>query len=314
MISSTKTLIKLPPISKNARVTVISPASFANQEKAERGVDRLRALGFEPRLGVCTQTRGPLYFAGTPEQRLDDLHAAFADAESDIIASVRGGYGSNYLLDGLNKELIRDHPKPFFGYSDLTGVQLHLLDQLGLPAFHGPMVAADFALENGVHLPSFRASLAGEPYSVGDAEGLRALKPGTARGTLYGGCLSILVALLGTPWEPATEGKLLFIEDLAVKPYQVDRMLWQLRAAGKLTGVRGIIFGEMLDCVSPGAPADLLEQVILHIFRDVDFPVAIGLRSGHVSRENVTLTLGVEAELTVDANAQLHILEAAVNS
>jgi muramoyltetrapeptide carboxypeptidase len=314
MISSTKPLIKLSPISKNAGVAVISPASFANQKKAERGVDRLRSLGFEPRLGVCTQTRGPLYFAGTPEQRLDDLHAAFADGESDIIASVRGGYGSNYLLDGLNKELIRNHPKPFFGYSDLTGVQLHLLDQLGLPAFHGPMVAADFADENGVHVPSLRAALGGEPYSVGNAEGLRALKPGTARGTLYGGCLSILVALLGTPWEPATEGKLLFIEDLAVKPYQVDRMLWQLRAAGKLNGVRGIIFGEMLDCVSPGAPADLLEQVILHIFRDVDFPVAIGLRSGHVSRENVTLTLGVEAELIVDANAQLHILEAAVNS
>jgi muramoyltetrapeptide carboxypeptidase len=314
MISSTKPLIKLPAISKNAGVSVISPASFANDQRVERGVEQLRALGFEPRLGLCTQTRGPLYFAGTPEQRLDDLHAAFADTGSNIIASVRGGYGSNYLLDGLDKEIIRNHPKPLFGYSDLTGVQLHLLDKLGLPAFHGPMVAADFALENGVHLPSFRAALAGEAYSVGDAEGLRALKRGTARGTLYGGCLSILVALLGTPWEPATEGKLLFIEDLAVKPYQVDRMLWQLRAAGKLNGVRGIIFGEMMDCVSPGAPADLLEQVILHTFRDVDFPVAIGLRSGHVSRENVTLTFGVEAELTVDANAQLNILEAAANS
>lgn len=314
MISSTKPLIKLPALSKNAGVSVISPASFANDQRVERGVEQLRALGFEPRLGVCTQTRGPLYFAGTPEQRLDDLHGAFADTGSDIIASVRGGYGSNYLLAGLDKEIIRNHPKPLFGYSDLTGVQLHLLDQLGLPAFHGPMVAADFALENGVHLPSFRAALAGEGYSVGDAEGLRALKPGSARGTLYGGCLSILVALLGTPWEPATEGKLLFIEDLALKPYQVDRMLWQLRAAGKLNGVRGIIFGEMMDCVSPGAPANLLEQVILHIFRDVDFPVAIGLRSGHVSRENVTLTFGVEAELTVDASAQLNILEAAVNS
>jgi muramoyltetrapeptide carboxypeptidase len=314
MGSSTKPLIKLPPISKNAGVSVISPASFANPEKVERGVERLRTLGFEPQLGACTQTRGPLYFAGSTEERLDDLHAAFSDSASGIIASVRGGYGSNYLLGGLNKDLIRNHPKPFFGYSDLTGVQLHLLDQLGLPAFHGPMVAADFAVENGVHLPSFRAALTGKPYSVGGVEGLRSLKAGTARGTLYGGCLSILVALLGTPWEPATEGKLLFIEDLAVKPYQVDRMLWQLRAAGKLNGVRGIIFGEMLDCVSPGAPANLLEQVILHLFRDVDFPVAIGLRSGHVSRENVTLTFGVEAELTVGEDAQLHILEAGVNS
>ena len=310
----TKPLMKLAGVPEDAGISVISPASFANPERIERGVERLRSLGFSPKLGACTQTRGPLYFAGSPEQRLADLHGAFADAGTSIVASVRGGYGSNYLLGALDAELIRNHPKPFFAYSDLTGIQLRLLDQLGLPAFHGPMVAADFALDNGVHLPSFRAALAGKPYSVGSAEGLRPLKPGIARGTLYGGCLSILVALLGTPWEPATEGKLLFVEDLAAKPYQVDRMLWQLHAAGKLNSVRGIIFGEMLDCVSPGAPADLIDEVILHFFRDVDIPMAIGLRSGHVSRENVTLTFGVEAEMTVGANAQLHILEPAINS
>ena len=95
--------------------------------------------------------------------------------------------------------------------------------------------------------------IAGEPYTVGPAEGLRILKPAaqkSVQGTLYGGCLSILVSLLGTPWEPATENKLLFFEDVGVKPYQIDRMLWQLRAAGKLAGVCGIIFGEMVDCVS----------------------------------------------------------------
>ena len=122
-------------------------------------------MGFAPQLGEHTQTRGPLFFAGTPEQRLADLHAAFADPDTSMVASVRGGYGSNYLLDGLDLELIRRHPKPFFAYSDMTGMQLRLLDQLGLPAFHGPMVAADFSLEDGVHLSSFQAALAGEPYS-----------------------------------------------------------------------------------------------------------------------------------------------------
>jgi muramoyltetrapeptide carboxypeptidase len=178
------------------------------------------------------------------------------------------------------------------------------------------MLAADFCLPNGVHLESFRAALAGELYSVGADEGLRPLKASsthsTARGTLYGGCLSIVASLLGTPWEPKTEGTLLFLEDTGVKPYQIDRLLWQLRNAGKLEGVRGIIFGEMLDCASPGAPASLLEEAILSALDGLDVPIAIGLRSGHVSRENVTLTFGVEAELTVGDSAQLKILEPAV--
>jgi muramoyltetrapeptide carboxypeptidase len=129
---------------------------------------------------------------------------------------------------------------------------------------------------------------------------------------LYGGCLSILVSLLGTPWEPQTEGKLLFIEDTGAKPYQIDRMLWQLRHTDKLDGVHGLIFGEMLDCASPGAPPELLDEVILHVFQDFDGPIAIGLRSGHVSRQNVTLTFGVEAELHTAENPELRLLESAV--
>jgi muramoyltetrapeptide carboxypeptidase len=179
------------------------------------------------------------------------------------------------------------------------------------------MVASDLSVEKGVHMPSLLAALEGKPYSVGEAEGLRAIKWGgndkrVARGTLYGGCLSILVAMLGTPWEPRTEGKLLFLEDVSVKPFQIDRMLWQLRNAGKLEGVSGIVFGEMLDCNSHGAAPDLLEQVIHSVFDDTDIPIAIGLRSGHVSRENVTLTLGVQAELVLDPHPVLRLLEPAV--
>jgi muramoyltetrapeptide carboxypeptidase len=292
---------------------VIAPASFAQPERVERGLAALRALGYAPRLGQNSLERGPLYFAGTREQRLADLHAAFVDETASAVICLRGGYGSNYLLDGLDLKLIGKHPKPFFAYSDLTGVQLHLLDKLGLPAFHGPMAAADFNLENGVHQASFQAALAGRPYQLGSTEGLRTLKPGAARGTLYGGCLSILVSLLCTPFEPQTEGKLLFLEDVNAKPFQIDRMLWQLRQTGKLEGVSGIIFGEMLDCASPGAPAELLDEVILRVFQDFDGPIAIGLRSGHVSHENATLIFGVEAELKVNEEATLDLTEPAVN-
>jgi len=246
--------------------------------------------------------------------RLRDLHHAFANDEVRAIFSTRGGYCSNYLLDGLDLDLIAESAKPLIGYSDLTAVHLFLLDEVRLPAFHGPMLSADFAREDGVHLASLQAALAGEPYTVGAAEGLRTLHPGRAHGTLYGGCLSILVALLGTPYEPQTEGKLLFLEDVSAKPYQIDRMLWQLKEAGKLEGVRGIVFGEMLDCVSPGAPPELLDEVILRSFEDFTGPIAIGLRSGHVSRQNVTLTLGVEAELSVQEEARLHLIEPAVKA
>lgn len=311
-ISNPRPLLKPAAVAPGAGVSVISPASFASPERVERGMERLRKLGYAPHLGKHTQHRGPLFFAGTPEQRLADLHAAFAAPDTSIAACVRGGYGSNYLLDGIDLALIEQHPKPFFAYSDLTGIQLHWLDQLGLPVFHGPMVAADFSLDDGVHLASFQAALAGDLYSVGTAEGLRTLKPGTAHGKLYGGCLSILVSLLGTPWEPHTEGKLLFLEDTGAKPYQIDRMLWQLRSAGKLDGVCGIVFGEMLDCVSPGAPPHLLEEVLVHAFKDFEIPIVMGLRSGHVSRDNVTLTFGVNAELHAADDAQLHLLEPAV--
>jgi muramoyltetrapeptide carboxypeptidase len=305
-------LLKPSSVPNDALVAVVSPASTPQPDRVESGLEALRSLGYAAQPADHVLTRGPLYFAGTPEMRLRDLHHAFADDEVRAIFSTRGGYGSNYLLDALDLDLIVESAKPFFGYSDLTAPQLWLLDQIQLPAFHGPMVAADFSREDGVHLPSLQAALGGQLYSVGASEGLRTLHPGRARGILYGGCLSILVALLGTPYEPHTEGKLLFLEDFNAKPYQVDRMLWQLRQAGKLDGVKGIVFGEMLDCHSPGAPPELLDEVILRVFHDFQGPIAIGLRSGHVSRSNVTLTFGVDAELLAANQAELILLQTAV--
>ncbi len=286
-----------------ARLAVVAPASNAVPEKVQRGVDRLRSLGHTVTVMPHALGREWPYFSATVEQRLADLHAAFADDTIDALICTRGGYGSNYLLEQLDLDLIRSKPKPLIGYSDHTAIQTWLLDRVELPVLHGPMVAADFSRDDGVDLLSFSAALLGESYRVGSANGLRPLRSGSARGVLYGGCLSLLVASLGTPFAAQTEGKLLFLEDLGEKPYQIDRMLRQLRLAGKFEGVRGIVFGEMLDCVSAGAPTDLTEQMMVQVMEWFRGPIAIGLRSGHVSRGNVTLPFGVEAELMVEAGA-----------
>ncbi|MGC2606003.1 MAG: LD-carboxypeptidase, partial [Silvibacterium sp.] len=284
--------MKPAAVAKGARVAVIAPASNAKPERIEQGLAALRAHGFDAVAGQHALGKEPPYFSGTAGERLADLHAAFADPEIKAIFATRGGYGSNYLLEDLDLDIVRANPKPFFAYSDLTTVQTWFLDKTGLPAFHGPMVAADFCREGGVHEASFRAALSGGLVQAGSAEGLRILKPGRAEGIVYGGCLSILTASLGTRFAPQTEGKLLFLEDVGAKPYQIDRMLRQMVLAGKFDGVTGFIFGEMLECASPGTGHDLLETVILRVLDWFDGPIGIGLRSGHVSRGNVTLPMG----------------------
>lgn len=311
--SLTDRLLRPAAVPPGARIAVVAPASSADPGRIDRGLAALRALGYDAVLSEHARGKHPPYFSGTAEERLADLHRAFADPAVAAIVCTRGGYGSNYLLEGLDLDLIRNHPKPFFAYSDLTTVQTWLLDRLGLVAFHGPMAAADFYLDNGVHLPSFLGALSGELVSAGPEQGIRTLRAGRARGVLYGGCLSILTAALGTPYAPQSEGRLLFLEDRGVQPYQFDRMLRQMILAGKFEGVRGFVFGEMLDCASPGADPGLLEQVILRVLEPFDVPIAIGLRSGHVSRGCVTLPLGLDAELILEKDQQrLRILEPAV--
>ena len=306
------TLLRPPALPARPLVAVVAPASSALAQRLDAGAERLAARGWRVRWMPHARGKAAPYFSAAAADRLADLHAAFADPEVDLILSTRGGYGSNYLLPHLDFDLIAAHPKPFFAYSDMTAIQTAILDRTGLAAFHGPMLAADFGSGDGVDEASLRAILAGETHVYGAGDGLRTLRPGSAEGTLYGGCLSMLVASLGTPWAPATEGKLLFLEDIGVKPYQIDRMLRQLLLAGKLEGVPGIVFGEMGDCRSPGAAPALLEQAILHALAAFPGPIVMGLRSGHVTRANVTLPLGVAARLSASPDApQLALSEAA---
>ena len=279
-------------------VRLISPASWFDPNKVQTGMDSLRALGLQPQLGAHALARYGQYSAGTAEQRLDDLHAAFADDSVKATICNRGGYGSAEMLSRLDLDLIGRNPKIFVACSDITSLETYIHDRTGLVVFHGPMAAGDFARPNGVDPVSWHAALSQDrPWQLGLEAGLRTLKPGRAQGKFYGGCLSMLVASLGTPYEIQTAGTILFLEDIGVKPYQIDRMLLQLRLAGKLADVRGIVFGPMLDCVQPGNADELLDAVLLRVLAGFPGPVAIGLRSGHVLEWNITVPIGVQSEL-----------------
>jgi muramoyltetrapeptide carboxypeptidase len=256
-----------------------------------------------------------LYFAGTAKRRLQELHSMFQRDDVSAILCARGGYGANYLVNGLDLALIRKHPKSFIGYSDTTSLLTLLCDEANLTVFHGPMATKDFAEEDGVDVASWESALTGATSWEVTNSGARGLVKGEAQGTFYGGCLPMLAATLGTRHEIQTAGTILFLEDVGSKPYQIDRMLIQLQQAGKFEGVRGIIFGEMNDCMQHPQQTYTLEEVVLRVVGNLGIPVAYGLRSGHVTRSNITLPIGVAASLVVtDDQAKLEFLEPATTA
>ncbi len=311
-----RTFVKPPSLRHGATLAVVSPASTAKRELIERGVRELEAEGYRIKLGKHVWGGGPLYYAGTAAQRLEDLHGAFGDDKVDGIVCTRGGWGSAELLPHLDVDLIRTNPKAFIGYSDHTSLHTWFQNEANLTTFYAPMVAADFARDHGVDLASWRNTFDGTaPWSFSAADGLRVLIPGLAEGNVLGGCISILVAGLGTPFAPRLEESILFLEDIGTKPYQWDRMLLHLRYSGRLDGVCGIVFGDMQQCVSQEEQG-LLESAIIHGLRGFEGPVAIGLRCGHVDGPNRTVPLGVPARLNLTdaANPELTFLEPAVSS
>jgi len=296
------------------KVGIIAPASNIKLELLEAGCDGLRRAGYEPFYFDSILDRD-LYFAGSVERRVRELEQMFVRDDIRAIVSARGGYGANYLPEVLNPANIAPHPKIFVGYSDLTALLTCFADNARFVTFHGPMVTKDFAVAGGVDLESWQNALGGATeWQIGEDSGAKPLVAGEAEGILYGGCLSILVASLGTPHEIHPAGTILFLEDVAAKPYQIDRMLMQLKLGGRLKDVRGIVFGEMLDCRQSPDQDYTLEEVILRIVGDLGIPVAFGLRSGHVSRANITLPFGVQARLEVGPRVSLHILEAATEN
>src|SRR6266851_2316415 len=317
MSSSNVPLIKPPVLRPGDTIGIVAPASNIKRPDLDAGCEALRLAGYRP-FYFDSILEQDLYFAGSAQRRARELEEMFVRDEVRAIVCARGGYGANYLLEELDLEKIKAHPKIFVGYSDLTALLTYFADAAGLVTFHGPMVAKDWAHNDGVDLVSWQAALAGaeawEP-DLGAGSGVRGLVEGAAEGILYGGCLSILVASLGTPYEIRTEGTILFLEDVAAKPYQIDRMLMQLKLAGKLNGVRGIVFGEMRDCIQTANQGYTLEEIVMRVVGEVGVPVAFGVRSGHVTAENITLPIGVRAKRKIrGGQVSLKMQEAAVSS
>jgi len=310
--TSPKARLKPPVLQPGDTVGIIAPASNIKRELLDAGCRALQALGYKPFYfdSILDQD---LYFAGSAKRRARELEDMFSRPEVRAVVCARGGYGTNYLLEEVDVAKIKANPKILVGYSDVTTLLTYFADAAGLVTFHGPMVTKDFAHSDGVDLASWQASLCGpSDWSIGSESGMKGLVEGRAEGVLYGGCLSMLVASLGTPYEIQTDGTILFLEDVAAKPYQIDRMLMQLKLAGKLAGVKGIIFGEMLECMQSLDQSYTLEEVVLRVVGDLGMPVGFGLRSGHVTRGNVTLPIGVRAALNVTREqAGLKVLESA---
>jgi muramoyltetrapeptide carboxypeptidase len=317
MSSPLASRVKPPALRPGDTVGIVAPASNVKHDDLEAGCEGLRRAGYRPFYfdSILDQD---IYFAGSVERRARELEAMFTREDVKAIVCARGGYGSNYLLEALDLQIIKSHPKILVGYSDLTALLTYFSDAAGFLTFHGPMVAKDWAHEDGVDLPSWQAALAASTaweLNLDAASRVIGLVDGSAEGILYGGCLSILVASLGTPYEICTQGTILFLEDVAAKPYQIDRMLMQLKLAGKFKGVQGIVFGEMRDCVQNANQGYKLEDIVLRIVDGLGIPVAYGVRSGHVTSGNITLPIGVRSEMAVrDGQVRLKILEGSVTT
>jgi muramoyltetrapeptide carboxypeptidase len=307
--------IKPAALHEGDTVAIVAPASNLKADYLARGVAELQQLGFrvqyEPE--ILAKER---YTAGSDERRAAELMRAFTDPEIKAVWAARGGYGAMRLFGRLEDEALRQHPKVFIGYSDITALHLYFYRRFGWVTFHGPMAAKDLAGgQEHYHRTTLLAAITkakpmGE-LACAQTEMLHRGAGGRISGRLLGGCLSLIAALMGTPDELDTRDSILFLEDTATKPFALDRMLQQLRLAGKLDQVRAIVFGEMTDCVQHAEQGYRIEEMLAECTADLGIPVMFGLPSGHSPRGNLTLPLGVAATLDADRGV-LIIDEAAV--
>lgn len=298
---------KPPPLKQGAKIGVLAPAGCVDEASLSAGIEAIHKRGFEVQLSDGVRaSRG--YLAGDEEQRAHDLRQLFSREDIDAIFCARGGFGSIQLLPHLDRRTFRRHPKIFVGYSDVSILLNWLAQECSLATFHGPMVAMDMARGlKGRSEDYFWKTLSGElsPWQIELGEAIRA---GAAQAPMMGGCLSVLVTTLGTPFEIDTSGKLLFLEDIGEKPYRIERMLTHLKMAGKLDGPAGVVFGEFTRCEGEGPRG--IKEILFELFRDAPYPVVMGLAAGH-GEENLILPFGVEMALNGSART-LTLLEAPV--
>jgi muramoyltetrapeptide carboxypeptidase len=301
--------IKPPALKPGDTVAVVAPAAAIERAHLERGVDALTSMGFRVKVSERVLARCGV-LAGEDRDRARELHDAFADPEVRAIFGARGGYGCGRLLPLLDFGLIARMPKPFVGFSDATFLLNPLTERAGLVTFHGPMVAMDFA--RGLSRRSFdhlHRLLMGEVKSF-EMEARDTIHPGVAEGELAGGCLSVVAAMLATPWAVDFRGKIVFLEDTGEKAYRIDRMLVQLRQSGALAQAAALVFGAIRPFEGSEQESRLIGGFIAEQTEGLGIPVIAGIEAGH-GTENLTLPFGVRAR--VDAAARkLVVLESPV--
>lgn len=295
-MSDIATFLKPRALVPGDRVALVAASSRFDPEAVARGRRVLQEWGL---IVEGPPLNEPLrYLAASDEARAAQLTEAFERDDIAAIFGVRGGYGSARLLGLFNPEVAAAHPKMFVGYSDLTVLLARLQAEADLVCFHGPMVASDLARLGAAQLERFRRFLFNEPgWWAG--EGLECRQGGTARGHLAGGCLSVLVTTLGTPYEIDTRGAVLFLEDIGEPPYRIDRMLTHLSHAGKLDDLAAVVLGSFLKCDDADNPGEVL-AIVDEIFGPLGIPVVAGFDAGHGSGGAV-LPMGIEVRVDADA-------------
>jgi muramoyltetrapeptide carboxypeptidase len=277
------------------------------------GLAELKRQGFQVVSNQDSKAEG--YFAGPALERMNSFIAGVNSAEIDGLVALRGGYGSNYLLDFDLEKNLGQH-KSLIGFSDLTTVQIYLWQRCNWVTFYGPMVVGGLnsgpGARNGYDENSFlqaigkteagwKLRLKGEPVLAGQA-----------MGRVLGGAMTLVEATIGTPWELDTKDSILVLEDRGMKPYQVDRVLMHLKHAGKFKNVRGIVLGEFPESEPSVAGAPRVKEVCARILRPLGVPIVFGAPVGHTTRPMLTIPLGIQARLDAEGEGTLEFLEPAV--
>lgn len=296
------------------RIALVAPASSFAREAFDKGVAEIARLGYEPVFDDSVFAKGR-YTAGDAPLRARAFRGAWSDPSIAALIAVRGGYGSVQILPLLDAAAARRTPKAFIGYSDNTSLLSWLTGECGIVSFHGPMIDRRFEHgETAYDRDTFtRVLTRPEPAGAITHPQLVALKGGEARGVLLGGTLTQLLASLGTPYAfDPPQGHVLFIDEVAERPFRIDRQLTQLKLSGLMGRASALVFGEMPRCDEPGDKGPRIRDVVSDLVADFPGPVLFGLPSGHTDGATMTLPFGVEARVVAAPQPALIIEEAAV--
>jgi len=313
-LSEKLTLVKPKALKAGDTIAVISPAAPSDSSDFEKGLNLLKAAGYSVKLMPSAQKRYG-FLAARDEERLADLHAAFADKEVKAILCARGGYGCMRLLAELDFDLIAKNPKVFIGFSDITSLLNPFYKRLALVGFYGPMLTSNLIHDEPDSQKELFSMVSGTleyPYVVPNHDPYYAIQTGMAEGPLMGGNLSLLTALCGTPYQADARGHILFIEDWKEKRYSLDRQFQQLKLAGFFEGIKGLILADFSEIEEDEGQTldEFLKQVVLDL--NLNVPAGYGFSVGH-GEQTGTLPFGISARFD-GATGQLTLLESPVIS